>query len=114
MGWHYRLPQAFPAMYPVAIRTALQQLGEPVLLTYGTKGEVEVVAEKFRWFKWCIREDPGAFMEFATVFDDYDIRTSSQYSAGNLILYVTAKPTKVSEFIRLNPELADEVLPDCQ
>lgn len=114
MGWHYRLPQAFPAMYPQIIRAAVSSLNIPQLLTYGAPQEVSAVAETLRWFRYCVRYDPTAAPEFTTIFESYDIRASTENDKAGTLLYVTAKPTKVSEFIRLNPELALDVLSECQ
>lgn len=118
MGWYYRLPQKFPAMYPQIIRAAVSSLNVPQLLSYGSPEEVSSIAETLRWFRWCIRYDPAADKEFSTIFENYDIRASTQTEIWNgkwqTLLYITAKPTKVSEFIRLNPELAGDVLSECQ
>lgn len=118
MGWYYRLPQAFPAMYPQIIRLAVSLLNVPQLLTYGTPKEVASIAETLRWFRWCVKQDPTAFKEFYNIFESYDIRASTQteiwHGEFQTLLYITAKPTKVSEFIRLNPEIAGDVLPECQ
>lgn len=114
MGWYYRLPQAFPAMYPQIIRSAVMSLNVPQLLTYGTPKEVAAIAETLRWFRWCVKQDPGASIEFANIFEIFDIRASTSWDEASVLLYITAKPTKVSEFIRLNPELAGDVLSECQ
>lgn len=114
MGWYYRTPQMFPAVYLSTLRNAAASPDIPQVLGSGTIADIKVLAEKFRWFRWCIREHPTAMMELTNILENYDIRASTEIHGAGAIIYITAKPTKISEFIRLNPDLSAEVLSECQ
>ena len=115
MGWYYRPPANFPAFYPHSLREAALTPSIPTIVAATpTTKEINAIAETYRWFRWCIRSEPMANKELSSILENYEIRTSIETTNLGSILYVTAKPTKVSEFIRLNPELAGEVLPECQ
>jgi hypothetical protein len=112
--WHYRSPQTFPAIYASTLREAVLEPDNPIIIWSGSAAEVASHAERYRWFRWCIRHDPGQMLDLFTILETYDIRTKAQHDFLGSILYVIAKPTKLSEFIRLNPLLADEMLSECQ
>ncbi len=115
MGWHYRAPSKFPAIFLATLREAALRSPVPVPLgDYVTDKEAQVVAEKFRWFRWCIRKEEGADRELTNILLNFEVRTSVDEDEVGFILSVIAKPTKVSEFIRLNPSLAESVLSECQ
>ena len=112
MAWHYKSPLAFPASYLAAIRRAANQLNEPVMLGGFTDiKKANALQEKFRWLKWCIRQEPSTVHDLSTIILNYDLRTYIQDDGVlGMILWLVVKPTKISEFALLNPELAKEVL----
>ena len=115
MGWHYRPPANFPAVFANVLREAAATPDTPILLHSSANAkDVETIAERFRWFRWCIRQEPTSNVEFYHILEAFDIRTSTEKDAAGIVLYVTAKPTKISEVVRLNQELASELLPKCQ
>ncbi len=111
MGWHYRLPSQFPATYLSGLREAKANSPDRIILgQFSRSYEAKALAEQFRWFRWCVRERPDAAKDLSTILEDYDVRTSIESSdIFGYILYVTAKPTKISEFVRLNPQLAESI-----
>jgi hypothetical protein len=114
MGWHYKPPQVFPAQFFVAIREAVKQPGERVLLArMPDLSDIEAIAENFRYFKWCVKQRPDAHVEMFTALSTYNFRTRTEdelcYN-----LWLTATPNTIAEFSRLNPELAASILPGCQ
>ena len=114
MSWYYRRPQMFPAVYLNTLRNAANHPTVPQVLGSGMVKEIEVLAEKFRWFRWCIRQEPMAYRELTNILETFDIRASTEIFGAGAMLYITARPTKVSEFILLNPELSAEILLECQ
>jgi len=115
MGWHYKPPQVFPALYLNILREASSAPDVPQLFySSNSRSEVEVIAERFRHFRWCIRQDPTAHKEMSRILADYDVRATIDTTSSGHLLYVVAKPTKVSEFIRLNPALAEAILPQIE
>jgi hypothetical protein len=115
MSWHYRSPLAFPALFISTLREAAARPDEPIVLASSSRrGDIEALAERFRWFRWCIRQDITIIPGLNYILDNYDVRSSIEQDAVGFILFIIAKPTKVSEFIRLNPDLAREILADCQ
>lgn len=111
MGWWYKPPSVFPATYLASLRAAASQPGE-ALPFYSSEAESDcrVVAERFRYFRWCIRKPPIAAQDLYLITEAYELRTKLTQDEVGWILWLTAKPTKLSEFTRLNPELAFEVL----
>lgn len=116
MGWHYKPPQVFPATFLDALRQAVLQPGEKVLLaSFPNRRATQAVAEHFRYFRWCIRKVPDAHHEMFTLLESHEVRTQMENDPiAGFHLWLTAKPTKLSEFERLNPELSAMVLRDCQ
>ena len=115
MGWWYKDPAKFPALFITVLRRAVAEPGSQILIfSSSTRSDVEAIAERFRWFRWCIRKVPSAHTELTRMLDKYQIRTKLIEDEVGFILSVIAKPTKVSEFERLNPDLAMMLLPDCQ
>ena len=75
--------------------------------------DIQILAERWRYFRWCIRAK-FAIKDLTDICNTYDLRTTIRRDEVGYILYLIAKPTKVSEFVRLNPDLAGEILPQCQ
>ena len=117
MPWSYKPPQNFPAAYGAAIKAAVANPNEPYMLGgFYTKPEAEALAERIRWFKYCIRNSPGH--ELQTILENYDVRTVTKEDTSFLgtvdnmgfILWLVARPKLISDFILLNPKLAVEIL----
>ena len=123
MPWSYKSPLTFPARYPTALRSAVANFQTPVLLHSGPPGEITSEAERFRYYRWCLRENPDVDRTLAHYLSIYQFRTSidaehfwtgSGYEQQQL-LYLTAKPGKFTELSDLNPHLQDIFLSaDCQ
>jgi hypothetical protein len=114
MGWHYKPPQSFPAQFFAAAREAIKQPGERVLLSrQQERGDVEAIADNFRYFKWCVKQRPDAQQEIYMLLEAYNLRTKIEDELG-FNLWLTATPNTIAEFTRLNPELAASILPHCQ
>lgn len=115
MGWYYRIPTHFPATFLQTIHEASARSPERVYFgAFETKKKALVLAEQFRWFRWCIREKPEARRDLFLIVCSYDFRTYVEMAGNHYTLWAAANENKVSEFIRLNPDLADEVLRDSQ
>lgn len=111
MSWHYRSPLSFPALYTSALIKAGEWINDYVIVdARATLREAQRLAADFRWFKWCIRQNAGVRSDLFSILDTYDVRTQVREDEIGFILLVVARPTKLSEFMRLNPELAEEVL----
>jgi len=101
----------FPASVLVAIRQASVFPNEPYMLGGFTQIEkAKRLAEKIRHLRWCVKQDATVTPDLNLIFNKFDLRTSITEDHLGFILWITARPTKVSDFIELNPELADEVL----
>jgi hypothetical protein len=115
MSWHYRAPQLFPALFVNTLRTAASCPDQSVMLgADNDRHNINLLAEKFRWFKWCVRKRPEAMPDLFKILSTYDVRSKVFTDKAGSILFVIARPTKVSEFMRLNPELAAQIVPECQ
>jgi hypothetical protein len=115
MSWHYRDIQTFPARYSTAMIEAVAKLGTPILFNaYSSPHEANSVAETIRWFRWCIRQKPDVNSKLGNFEALYQFRITSETMQGRTWLYLTAKPTKLSELSALNPHLADLIAHECQ
>ena len=115
MAWKYRSPFSFPARYPEALREAVAKLEVPILLHSGTLQSAYDEAEQFRYCRWCLRKKPEVLYSLANLDLTYNIRTSVQaLDRGRGLLYLSAKPTALSDLSSLNPHL-DRIIADaCQ
>lgn len=109
MTWRYRNIQTFPARYPSALREAVANLGDPILFnSYPTEADAADDCQTFRWYRWCLRERPDHDFVLGSYSDLYTFRISTEpQPSGSCLVYLTAKPTKLSELLELNPDLAD-------
>lgn len=115
MAWYYKPPQSFPATFLVALRRAGDNPEVPqIVQSFENLRDAQTLAEQYRYFRWAIRQKPEAMHDLSKILSTYDVRTKIITDDFGSILYLIAKPTKLSEFITLNPDLADQVLPDCQ
>ncbi len=115
MGWTYRLPSMFAASYLITLRQAAASPETPIILySSDSRKEVNAIAEKFRYLKWCIRQDLTASKDLSAILETYDVRSKITEDEVGFILWITAKPTKLSDFFNLNPDLALEVAAQCQ
>lgn len=115
MGWHYKPPQNFPKLFIEILKEAARFPNEAILF-YSTRysDDAKAVAEKFRWFRWCIRKDPDMRKELTDILNEYMIRVSTVTDEVGILLYVTAKRSKEAEFLLLNPDLAATIIAECQ
>ncbi len=110
MGWYYKSPQKFPAEFTRVLIQASNSPDEAIILgVFNTREELDEFAERFRWFRWCIRKEPDAARQLTSILDSFEVRASSEVELNSHILRITARPTKVSEFERLNPELTSSI-----
>jgi hypothetical protein len=115
MPWFYRDPMVFPHSFHDGIFSPIAQLGSPVLLHIAeSESEVLDVLERFRWFRWCIKQRPHLNPELYRAVCSHSFRASTSIQLSKFLIHITAQPNKVSDFIELNPDLANEILPQCQ
>lgn len=115
MGWTYRNPQLFPAVYRIAIRKAIETPGIPtILLEHKTFANAQSEAERFRYFRWCVKQDVSADTEMAMILLHHDLRCTVRSDGLGHILELVARRTKYSDFVELNPVLASEIIAGCQ
>lgn len=110
MSWHWKSPSTFPALFSNTIAQAIAQPEEQVILdSYQTKSSAKAHAEKFRWYLWCIRSRPDHSGGMAKQINGYDLRTQIKTDEVGFVLWLRARADKLSEFERLNPDLAAEL-----
>ena len=94
-----------------AIRSAADEPDVPQILGGFTQlAKAKTYAEKFRHLKWCIRQDATIKPDLNLLLHKFNFRTSIHMDTLGFILYLTARPTKLSDFVEHNPELAEELL----
>jgi hypothetical protein len=107
VSWHYRDPRTFPARFPIALREAVSNLNEPIEFdNYPSEAKAEVVRATFRWYRWCLRQQPDVDRQLSRFEEIYQFRFSSEAAMGRIFLYLTAKPTILSTLRDLNPHIA--------
>lgn len=111
MSWHYRSPLSFPALFTSALLKANEWPGDWVIIdARGSSKEIQKLAAEFRWFKWCITHEKTGPSELRDILEKYETRLKTREDEIGFILLVVARPTKLSEFERLNPKLASEIM----
>lgn len=111
MGWYYRDPLSFPATFTQGFREAAAMYPNPLLLgTANHRQKLNGLAADFRWFRWCIREKPGAHSALEHIENNFQIRTWKENIEGTWFLYLEIKPTRLSEILRLNPHIENFLL----
>lgn len=114
MAWKYKSPHGFPARYPEAMRQAAAKPSTPILLFSGDYESAQVDAEKFRHYRWCLRQKPLAMAAISSIELTYAIRTSCDRHGSEGLLYLTLTPSVLSDLSTLNPHLAGIVAEACQ
>ena len=110
MSWHYRSPSAFPALFETTLMNAIARPDEQVVfMSYHDKKNAEAAAEKFRWFLWCIRSQPVKSGGLFELQKNFELRSQIKEDEVGFVLWIRARVDKMSEFERLNPELAQEL-----
>lgn len=115
MTWHVRSPQSFPAHFPRILAEAIRFENRSILFgSYKSHGEANAVAAHFRHFRWCLRQQPGVMPRLSALESTYQFRLSRTHEeaivadqAKWIVLYLTATPTKLSQFVNLNPHLSE-------
>lgn len=111
MGWYFRDPRAFPRLFHNVLETAVSRSPEPVLLNQvANRREAQELTQEFSWFRWTVKHPK------ATIFSAareavllYDFRSEvSRAATGQLLVFVRARPTFLSDFVNLNETLAAE------
>jgi len=107
MSWRYKDPKTFPAYFAETMRKAAASPHEPQLFQSSTTSDLSDLIDLFRRFRWCIRQRPENDRTLSRLELTLDFRLSRDTAPGGTLLYLTARPTKVSELLDLNPELAN-------
>jgi hypothetical protein len=112
MGWYYKDPLAFPAIFTRGLVQAAASPGEPHLLYHASShSDAAGKAEQLRWFKWCCAQPPLNHPTAFELLEGFKFRTSikaSPHLPGNpFCLWLTAQPKLIPDFAALNPHLAD-------
>ncbi len=112
MGWHYKSPQKFPALYPLALRSAAASYPQSFNLgAYHTLRAAKAEAENFRWYRWCLRKYPDIEASLSQIELGSSARATISEILGGYSLDLIVSPPRISSLLALNPELA---LLECQ
>lgn len=112
MGWRVKSPSVFPAKFFSIIRITANDPGIRYPLISGSYEECFIEAERLRYFKYCVRQTQEH--EIFLLTQAFDIRSEIINNDMNYDLMVYARPNKLTEFARLNPDLAEECFRECQ
>jgi hypothetical protein len=109
--WKLRSPSIYPIRYTEVLLRALET-GEAILDTYPTQPDASLDMDKFRCFRYCLREHPhGRSHRAGSIAMNYAIRAKVVPPDPTLSLWsvrVTVRPTIVSQLTLLNPDLMAE------
>lgn len=110
MGWYWKSPQAFPAMFTAVLKNACAEPDEAKYLgSFGSRADAKAVAERFRWFKWCVTSRPDRTPDLAGLLSNFEVRSQIKEDEVGFILTIRARHFKLDEFFALNPELARSI-----
>lgn len=106
MAWKPRSPQSFPAHFARTMIEAVTHCDRPIPFgSYRTEKEAKIVAERFRHYRWCLRDQPTIQPSLTNLELDYQFRLSKEQSHAWHVLYITASVDRVRAMETLNPHL---------
>ena len=115
MGFYYRNPSVFPAIFPSALLAATLEPDIPVFVySSQSPSDVEGKAQMFRWYRWCVKQSEGDFPDLHSILASFSFRSSIDVEGRLTILYLTARSNRLKGFIHHNPNLWDEISAECQ
>jgi hypothetical protein len=95
-SWRPRSPDQFPAFFRSAVEVGLNQIlaakpeGRCIIAKELTIDEATRMAERFRYFRWCIREHP--LHRLANVEADYTLAVRTLLLDHKFALWLIVKP----------------------
>lgn len=106
MTWDYKPPKNFdPAISSVLIKT-LKQTDNTLHIYFRSESETRSFAEKFRHFRWCVRQQPDRAGDDHKLEMQYDYRTKVIHSPhSGWHLRITAVENRLGYMMELNPWL---------
>jgi hypothetical protein len=107
MTWKPRQPSSFPARYRRAMVEAVASPGSFVLLMSGEASVVAADAEEFRYYRWCIRQNPLSDSILTDYLQRFQFRISTEKSGHSRAMYVSANVAKAVDLAALNPHLLE-------
>jgi hypothetical protein len=105
MGWYYKTPETFPIFYKEAYVRAVEVQEPSIVKVCKDFAEADVIAQTFRYYRWCIRKDKSETSRLYLIETTWDFRLKAKVYLGKVCLFVTAKPARLKSLIDLNPEL---------
>jgi len=108
MVWDYRPPLKFDAKVSGMMKAVIASEDQHLNYYHSTESECRALAEKFRFFRWCVRQDPAMAGDFYPIEMEYDFRSRVKYHPqSGWHLSIRAVPARLGYMHSLNPWLAD-------
>lgn len=115
MGFYFRDPQTFPAIFPEALRQAHSNPDQWITV-YRTKSRSDCEAKLglFKWYRWCIKQKASAYPDLASILETSKIRGKVDFHNETYQLLARSQPDLIPSLQSLNPHLSDLFQSDCQ
>lgn len=109
MAWEYRNPTKHDARVASIMKAVLASEDQELNYYLPTEAECRSLANKFRFFRWCVRQDPAMAGDFYQMEMEYDFRSRVKYhqQSGWHFLSIRAIPARLGYMHSLNPWIAD-------
>ena len=114
MGLDFRNPRKFSRLITEGFEKACLDPDTDIIIFYSSsESELRGLMYQFKWFKWCINQEPDAAPEFTSLHREFKVTSRlkpSEVSAHQYLLF-RAQPRRVETLLSLNPHLSDVLIP---
>ena len=109
MGWDYKSPKTFPALFSRSLQQAVELSPSKVgIFSTTSEAAAKSFMSNFRHYRWCIRQDPGHDALLGRIELGYQIRTRLKESLNFYTVELEAKPTRLFDLFESNPWLVTD------
>jgi len=108
MAWDYRPPSKHDAKVSAIMEAVLASDDKQLNYYLPTESECRSLAQKFRYFRWCVRQDVALAGRYYPMEMENDFRSKVGFHPqSGWYLSIRAIPARLGYMHSLNPWLAD-------
>jgi hypothetical protein len=108
MSWDYRPPTKFDARVSSMMTSVLVSADKELSYYFPTEAEARHRAEKFRYFRWCVRQDAAQAGAYYNMEIENDFRSKVRlHPQSGWHLSIRAIPARLGYMRTLNPWIDD-------
>lgn len=108
MAWEYRNPTKHDAKVSAIMKSVLASDDKEISYFFKTEAECRSLANKFRFFRWCVRQDVSQAGDYYPLEMENDFRSKVRFHPqSGWYLSIRAIPARLGYMHALNPWLAN-------